>query len=247
MKKIFTILLAILGMGSISAQTTSGDLEITFKTLTAGNAYKGTIDLSVVIKNVGTTTLKKGEDLVYTINLNNTSFSFANPPVPNKVSFVPLANDLKPSEELLVLIEGFGLSTSNGADLDICVVFYGVGNAKIVDGSTKPFGSKWDANFSDNSVCIDYTPDLVSIDELKQMVEKVFFANNQIVFDWTNINEAHEGVVKMINLNGQVVVSEKIGLSEGRNTLDVNNLAKGLYLVSFEVNGEVATTKVFVK
>ncbi len=246
MKKIFTILAIAAVSTSAFAQT--DDLSIAFTNISAGGTYQNSVDMAVDITNEGSTTLNIGDTLVIGLNLDDSPYSFAL--TANNFSVITLSSALAPGQSLNIPYT-FNVTSASGNPIAVCAVVYGIGIASVDTNASPsspfPMISTWDANFGDNKTCITYDPNVTSIQELNAMADKVFFANNQLVYDWTNINEANEAIVRMTSINGQTVLSETVQLNEGRNRLDVNNLATGLYLVTFQVNGEAATTKIYVK
>jgi hypothetical protein len=240
MKKITTLILAI--AFSLMARAQTNDLTIAFINITAGSLQSGIVNAAFSITNNGSDAIAIGEKLWFGLNVDDINYNFN--AMSGAFEYETLTSSLAVGAAKTIYIQ---FSAQANIPKNVCVVTYGT-NLALISYAQYPLTTTWDANFSDNSTCFTYTPFPVSIEELTEMTEKVFFENNQLVYDWTNINQTNEANIKMTNMAGQTILSETVQLNEGRNRLDVNNnLASGLYLVSFQVNGEVSSTKVYVK
>ena len=88
----------------------------------------------------------------------------------------------------------------------------------------------------DNLVVKTYTPSLSTIDFNSQKLNLV--KNTKVTNEITFGAKAN---VKVVNFNGQVLKSVSV---ENGTTLDVSSLAKGVYLIKGDVNGETVVQKI---
>lgn len=245
MKKIYTLIAIVCLTFGANAQ---GDLQIAFTGIAAGSSQPGgAVDGGFSITN-NSSTIPMGDTLWFGMNVDNVPYSFNL--TLGGLSYSVLTAPFT-GGTTLNFANTINFTSATGNPANVCIVAYGT-DRSLIDtnasaSSPYPLTTTWDQNFNDNSVCFTYTPFITSIQELNEMTDKVFFANGQLVYDWTNMNEAHEAQITMTSINGQTVLSKNVELNEGRNRMNVNNLATGLYLVTFQVNGEASTAKVYVK
>ena len=251
MKRIFTIITIALISSSAFAQN---DLTVTFTNITAGTLQPaGPFDATVTITNNGTATYP----FTYVVGYQYLIDNMVNPGVIyNQALSNFLSSPFAPGDSF-TLTRTPDLSSSPVAGTpEVCVIVYGINtdiNAMAAlqtitnDGTTYPT-SAWDGNFTDNYVCVTNTVvGTTSVADLNEVTNKLYYANNQIIFDWTNMNEDNSAEISILNLQGQVIESNKINVYKGRNTLNLkNHISKGLYLVSFKMHGNVSTTKILV-
>lgn len=257
MKFLFTILAIAAVSTTTFAQT--HDLSISFDAYTDNQVVTGTvestnfstdpIDASFTITNNGPD-LVAGDTIVfgfliggnlYAIDLTLGRFNFTDTTLAmgETLNVAPLAFNL-----------AFPAGSVAGAEATICA-FVTLQDAAVFAAQTSADATfNGDGNVADNLACVTYrsTGTLTSLAEnLKTIVNKTFIANNQLVIENNSGDFNSAAIINVINISGQVVATENRVIQGGRNTIELNNLSPGIYLVSFQVEDEISTTKVMVK
>ncbi len=266
MKKVL-LMMIIGGAVALTSQTANAqnDLKVEFDTYTNNQVLVGpvktdgagndAINCDITITNMGDP-IAVGDTIIVGYQISGTFFSIGF--TPNAYSFITdeviaTGGTVQRSGGDIALV--FGTETAAGTQRSICAY------ATLVDPNLFDLADltyNGDDNAADNLACVTYELDGYVIDEntgffvglgvdLKSIANKTFIANNQLVLDNNSADFNTAAIINVISMSGQVVASENMLIERGRNTVDLNNVSTGIYLVSIQVEDEITTAKVMVK
>ena len=131
--------------------------------------------------------------------------------------------------------------TKVGSDANITKFVAYLNNPAITGNS---FGTLGAIKITRNWVNLFST---VATIDVKSGILKVYptLATDRITLELTDKTPS-VSTIKIVNLNGQIVYSDKLLINEMYKTLNINDLAKGLYLISIQ-NENFITTQKFIK
>lgn len=241
MKKIYTLLAAFCVVFGANAQT---DFSVEWVSLTPGTTYdEASLDAQFTVTNESADTYLSGDTILisYTVNDNPRFIDNINGAGWSRVF---LTEDMAPG----ATVGPFGfpaLSFPSGITLDLCAVVYGLG-----DNSVTEEGFDEDVNPDDNVTCVsvDVTDGFdVGIEEAGLSLTNVYVSGNQLLM----VNEGTNGEalvnLSIVNMNGQTVQTNNFVMIQGTNSVAINDLTPGIYIVAIEVNGEVSTRKISIQ
>jgi hypothetical protein len=238
MKKIYTLIAAAVFTFGANAQY---DLSIDYTAYDGGEVETATgIDLSFSVTNEGDVALEITDTIWVSYTRDGTPVNVTNVNVTG-AQYIALEEPLAPGAS----VGPYGptsLGVPSGFNEDFCAVVYGVGVASLDETN--------DDNYTDNVMCIEIDVETgfdVSIEENEFSLSSIFVnaGNLMIVNEGTDAGKTAN--VSIVNISGQTVQSETVVLSNGTNTVALNNLSNGIYLVAIEVEGAVITRKVSVQ
>jgi hypothetical protein len=188
-------------------------------------------DMSITFRNNSTVTIPAGSVLNYTIFIKNNSQDVVG----------TLANAWAPNTNTTRAV-------TNTAIIPALPIV--VGPFKICAYSR----ISSDNNNANDTICKDYemysTVSTEDVYTLEKRTLHAFYANDKINID-INIDNTAKVDFKVIGLNGQVVAQNTTAITGGyeqRHTMDVSNLAPGVYILNVSSEGElIETTKVVVQ
>jgi hypothetical protein len=218
----------------------------------------GAINIVATITNDGPT-IAAGDTIVYGHIINGQVGLFGPSGfIQNNFEALVLNLDLATGQSFsttigLLKLE-FGTATAAGTQRTFCVYAALVGSSVWGDQSTFDLSFNADATTANNSACVSYElngtviNDQVGLaEDLKKIANKTFITNNRLIIENNDVDFKSAAIINVINISGQVVSTENRVIQGGRNTIKLNNLSAGIYVVSIQVEDEISTTKVMVK
>lgn len=259
MKKIFTILAIAAVSTSAFAQN---DLRVEFDNYTNNQVVLGSVgtdslatdplNTAFTITNDGTAAIPAGDTIVvgFQINGNFTDLNL-------NTGFVSIITDTIIPPGGFLELGGFGvllgfLPTAPAGTQSTFCAYASLVNLDLFSSTDLTYNG--DATPGNNIACVTYELNGTVIDlnvglaeELKTITNKTFIANNQLIIENSSVNFNSPATINVISMTGQIVATKNMVIEKGRNTVDLNNLSTGIYVVSFQVEDKLSTTKVMVK
>jgi len=238
MKKIYTLIAAACVAFGANAQY---DLSIAYTSYAGGETITTTgIDLSFSVTNESATTLEITDTIFVSYTRDGVAVYVTNVNVTG-VQYILLDTPLATGES----VGPFGpadLGVPSGFAEEFCAVVYGVGAASVALPN--------DDNIADNASClsIDVTDGYdVSIEDNQLELTNVYAAAGNLMIVSEGSSAGKLANMNIVNLNGQTVQAESFVVSQGTNTIALNNLAAGIYVVSIEIEGVLVTRKISIQ
>ncbi len=238
MKKIYTLIAATCVAFGANAQV---NLSIAYTAYAGGETVTTTgIDLSFSVTNEGASALEITDTIFVSYSRDGVAVNVTNVNVTG-VQYILLAEPLAPGAS----VGPFGptdLGVPSGFSEEFCAIVYGTGAASVVATD--------DVDYSDNTSCLtlNVTDGFdVSIEDNQLELTNVYAAagNLMIVSEGTAAGKLAN--MNIVNINGQAVQTESFVISQGTNTVALNNLAAGIYVVSIEIEGVLVTRKISIQ
>jgi hypothetical protein len=208
------------------------------------------VTISFEVENVGTTAYGAGDTLWLSCLIDGGIFGLDI--APGGVTGYILDADLGPGDTFTV--PDFGIDWLPQADptsVEVCVAVWGIGVASFGgDGETFEDILQNDDDASNNTDC--FTAELpviddASIEEAGLSLTNVYVAGGDLMI----VNEGNsanaQADLNIYNINGQIVQNENFVITQGTNTIGLNNLTAGIYIVAIEVEGAVVTRKISIQ
>ena len=238
MKKTYT-LIALL----ICSFAAAGQFNLSCKFLTyveGGLVYDHPIDGRIVVTNEGPD-IASGDTLVVAFIVSGT---------PNSLELEEGSYTIYETEE--VFVSGTSLTIGSaelewptiGGEIELCAAAFGVGLPSVPDFTG-------DTDSTDNTSCITYViPDLMSNDDIgasNLKLSTIYTTTSELIIVTEGENSSPSANLSIINLNGQVVQAENIGLTAGTSIIALNNLITGIYIVTIRTQEAVITRKISIQ
>lgn len=238
MKKIYTLIAAAFVAFGANAQY---DLSIAYTAYAGGETVTTTgIDLSFSVTNEGPATLTITDTIFVSYTRDGVAVYVTNVNITG-VQYILLEEDLAPGAS----VGPFGptdLGVPSGFSEEFCAVVYGVGAASVMTTN--------DDDYSNNTSClsINVTDGYdVSIEDNQLELTNVYAAAGNLMIVSEGSSAGKLANMNIVNLNGQTVQTEAFVVSQGINTVALNNLAAGIYVVSIEIEGVLVTRKISIQ
>jgi len=253
MKRIYILLMAFTCLSlTINAQ----DLRVELLNHTPNQVIMGpvgadgfaTIPVSPDLRIINDgPTLISTDTIVLGLLLNNNLFSLALTQGGFNFIDTTLASGDTLTFNVGGLFLGFPQGAAQGTQSVLCAYASLVGADSFNPADTTFNGDLTPGN---NIACVTYELDgtVVGIEEnLEKISGKTYIANNQLIIENNDVDFNTPAIINVINIAGQVIHSENMVIQRGRNTIGLNNLNTGIYIVSIQVEGQLTTKKVFVR
>ena len=248
MKKIFTILAIVAVSTSAFAQT--HDLSVAFADYATGSTITTTSATSwdVVITNEATSpadSIRTTDTLAVYITLDGQFYRAGG----NVFAFTFWDRNIPAGGSETYTFGGTTAGSNRNVPVCATAIVIPTATTPIPTPLTGTSGlTAYDRNPSDNQACVTWVVTGVGLaEELKTIANETFIANNQLVIENNSVDFNSSAIINVINISGQVVATENMVIQRGRNTVELDNLSTGLYVVSFQVENKISTTKVMVK
>jgi hypothetical protein len=249
MKKLYTLLAGALLVSAAANAQRLVDISATMvapaanATITSGTAFAS----SIVIKNVGTTTLKTTDTLLYAYSLNGNLLSFdgsTNPTVWSRTGRQMLPNDTMHIDRNLTFT--FPSSLNGAQDFCLVAVLTNRSADSVRDNITTNNQGCNSITFAGGSTSV---ANIIASSTLHS-VTNVFPVpvRNEANFE-LNLGENTSVSVRVTDLTGRVVAIENKGtMSKGKQAIkiSVGDIASGIYLYQIVMGEEVKSGKLVV-
>lgn len=252
MKKIYMLFAAIV---CLSLTVNAQDLSVSFTDYTDGQVVVGpsggTFQSNFTITNNGSP-LGVGDTIIFAYYVDGTLRSART----FNAGFFSNENDsVRATGSSITRGVGqvtltFATGAVAGDQVNICAFAYLQGVSGVVASGIDTVNFNGDLTPADNMACFDYEFDGVTgLDEnLSALSDRTYISNRQLVIENNNIADFNsQATVNIINLTGQIVQTEELMIQQGNNTIGLNNLPMGIYVVSIQVDSKITTKKVMIQ
>lgn len=259
MKKIYTLLLATLGVSVAATAQRYADLDVTLVAPANASTIESGSQVSVVaqIKNLGTDTVRTTDTLLYAYRLNGQILPFTNPNNPSApavtVFGVTLTNPLPPDSSFEFTPSPFTVTfpAATNGNHEFCIE---------VQAVNRSIDSLVDTVAANNLGCSNV--EFAGGEEENSVITLSFASGTRSVISAVypnpattsatfalNLVQNQNVTVKVVDLAGRVVLHEDKGtMLKGENevTVNTNGLTPGLYLYQVIMGNHTATGKLNV-
>ncbi|MGB1102194.1 MAG: T9SS type A sorting domain-containing protein [Crocinitomicaceae bacterium] len=249
MKKIYMIIAAVAVSFGATAQD---DFAANLISPTSGSTSSDDpVTISFEVENVGSTTMPSGDTLWLSVLIDGGIFGLDI--APGGVTGYILEADLAPGDVFTVPDFGIDwLPQASPTSVEVCVAVWGNGIASFSgDGETFEDIVQNDEDVTNNTDCftaeLPVEVDDASIEEAGLSLTNVYVAAGDLLIVNEGNNPNAQANLNIYNINGQVVQNENFVITQGTNTIGLDNLTAGIYIVAIEVEGAVVTRKISIQ
>ena len=250
MKKIYMLVTAIAVCIGANAQD---DFAASLINPTSGSTNSDDpVTINFQVDNVGSTSYGEGDTIWLSLLLDGDIYGLDI--APGGVSGYILSEDLGPGDSF-VIPDDIGidwLEQTEPTTVEVCVAVWGIGAASFSgDGETFEDIIVGDDDPSNNTDCftaeLPVAVDDASIEENGLSLSNVYVAAGDLMIVNEGNNPNSQANLNIYNINGQVVQNENFVITQGTNTVALDNLTAGIYIVAIEVEGAVVTRKISIQ